>query len=77
MKQTAKIRSHEMVKDHKTGGFFIDLKPEDRKMMAKKNIVAMCADFQGHFCMFRGLKRKITEQKERFATPQEAIEAVK
>jgi len=69
--------SNGMVQNLKTGAFKIALTKKDRELMAKKNIVAMCADFSGHFCIFRGVKRKITEQKERYATPQLAIEAVK
>lgn len=66
-----------MKQNLKTGAFEVKLTKKHRDLMAKKNIVAMCADFQGHFCMFRGAKRKITEQKERFKTPQEAIDAIK
>lgn len=77
MKQTAKTYPTEMVRDHKTGGFLIVLKPEDKKLMAKKNIIAMGADFLGHFCIIKGKNNKTKEQKERFATPQDAINAVK
>ena len=74
--QTRKFDSG-MKQNLKTGAFDVKLTKKHRDLMAKKNIVAMCADFQGHYCIFRGVKRKLTEQKERFATPEEAIAAVK
>lgn len=78
MNQTATIPPTKMERDHKTGGFLIALTKKHKEQMAKKKIIAMCADFSGHFCMFRKPKvKKIYEQKERYATPQEAIDAVK
>ena len=66
-----------MVKSVK-GGFEVKLTPKHLKAIAKNpNFIALATDFSGNYCIYRGIKRKITEQKERYATPEEAIAALK
>ncbi len=72
-----KLKKFEMVKSVK-GGFEVKLTPKHHKMIAKKpSFIALATDFSGHYCIYRGIKRKVTEQKERYATPEEAIVALK
>ncbi len=75
---TGKPINPAMEKDLKTGGFGIPLTKADKESMAKKNIIAMGADFLGHFCIVQTPRmKKPREQKERFNSPQEAIAAIK
>lgn len=66
-----------MVKSVK-GGFEVKLTAKHHKVIATKpSFIALCTDKDGHYCIYRGIKRKVTEQKERYATPEEAMAALK
>lgn len=67
----------EIKKDPETGRHIVKINPNTKSLMTSLPIfVALATDSNGHYCIYRGNKRKITNQKERYSTPDEALEAL-
>lgn len=68
---------HAFKKDAESGKFLVTLSKKARELIKNTPIfVAMATDFEGHYCIYRGGRRKITEQKGRYKTPELALAAL-